>query len=253
MYLYVGFKTSFAFKTILNSEYIVDNVVFGSVGMDLSRPPGGLFIGMIRDNTESIRPSFLSQISLGNSKSAISSIKLDFLNKQLLLSSNSLLSYRKKIDNTSSGSDSDGSSSCSSSDSNSNIISMVDLRKACNSPVYYYACKIKELAVNGCKVSDYENMYVIIDTGTTGCIISDNYESELVRQVEITIDDDASIPVKLKAVATRNDVLVVTSAIFPWISTAQKKDTLIVVAGLFFLKNINEFIVDIDNEKMQLL
>ena len=60
-------------------------IVFPLVGEDVLRPPGGVFMGLIKYKSDDIRPTFLSQTNF-------SSIKLDLPGQILELTSETLIS-----------------------------------------------------------------------------------------------------------------------------------------------------------------
>ena len=99
------------------------NIVFAEVGSDIMLPPGGVFIGLIKNKGlstggESIRPTLLEQMDYN-------SFELDVPKRNLKLSKGSLIPKNSN-----------------------NIIKMVDLRPL-GDPIYHYAVPVKRLEING--------------------------------------------------------------------------------------------------------
>lgn len=176
----------------LSNSYALKSVVFASVGEDIMRPPGGVFVGLIKYKAEDIRPTLLGQMQY-------SSIQFDALNKELILSKKALIK---------------------SAEEKSSAVKMVDLR-ALGDPVYHYAAKVKSLEINGYKIAENSTIYAVFDTGTTGCVLSDDLMNDYetpnpIRSVRIILSGENGNDVIIESGATRDEIFVVTAAKIPW-------------------------------------
>jgi hypothetical protein len=176
----------------LSNSYALKSVVFASVGEDIMRPPGGVFVGLIKYKAEDIRPTLLGQMQY-------SSIQFDALNKELILSKKALIK---------------------SAEEESSAVKMVDLR-ALGDPVYHYAAKVKSLEINGYKIAENSTIYAVFDTGTTGCVLSDDLMNDYetpnpIRTVRIILTGENGNDVIIESGATRDEIFVVTAAKIPW-------------------------------------
>ena len=174
------------------------NVVFGSVGDDIKRRPGGVFCGLIRRRAqETVRPTLLGQL-------AYDSFAFDVSREVLTLSRKPLIAPTE------------------------DAIRIVDLRKY-GSPVQHYAARVKALYINGQRISHGPNLFCIIDTGTTGCVLSDDltfneYTPSPVRSVRVVLQMERGGEVALEAGAgaraanpgSRPLPFVVSTAYVPW-------------------------------------
>lgn len=179
------------------------NIVFGSVGSDILRRPGGVFCGLIKNRAKDIKPSLLGQLQY-------SSFRFDTRNNTLTLSRQGLLRPRP-LDNA---------------------IPMVDLR-ILGSPAQHYAAKVKHLFIDNQEILGRQ-IYAIIDTGTTGCVLSDDityndYTPVPPRRVRVVLATESGSDIQLEAGARtsaargvsgvkpkREPVFVVSSAYVPW-------------------------------------
>ena len=176
----------------LSGGYRQKSVVFANVGEDIMRPPGGVFVGLIKYKAEDIRPTLMGQMQF-------SSIKFDAYNKILTLSKNSLIKAPAEKVST---------------------IPMVDLRKL-GDPVYHYAAKVKSLLINGREIASNSTIYAVFDTGTTGCVLSDDLMNDFetpnpIRNVRIVLTGEEGNDVVIESGATRDEIFVVTAAKIPW-------------------------------------
>jgi len=188
------------------------NVVFGSVGQDAMRRPGGIFCGLVKNNFQGIKPTLLSQLDYN-------SFRLDVEGKTLTLSRTplSLLVGPQKTE------DEEGRVSSPA------YIDMFDLRKL-GAPVQHYAAKVRDLVVNGQRLNCGGNAYAILDSGTTGCVLSDDifyneFTPSLARSVSVTLQTRGGGLVTLSAGAERPgqkgkglsaSPFVVSPAFVPW-------------------------------------
>lgn len=176
----------------LSGSYRQKSVVFANVGEDIMRPPGGVFVGLIKYKAEDIRPTLMGQMQF-------SSIKFDAYNKILTLSKYSLIKAPVEKLTT---------------------IPMVDLRLL-GDPVYHYAAKVKSLLINGREIASNSTIYAVFDTGTTGCVLSDDLMNDYetpnpIRNVRIVLTGEQGNDVVIESGATRDEIFVVTAAKIPW-------------------------------------
>ena len=222
-----------------NNKFVLRNIIFGVVGIDIFRPPGGLFLGLIKYKQDRIRPTFLEQTKF-------SSFQVDTLRNKLILSSKSLIDK-----------------------SNTNIIKIVDLRPL-GCPVYQYAALVKKLKFNDIDLVKFKGpIYGIFDTGSTGCLLSDAIKNDisvpsLIRKVSVTLETLNGEEITLEAKATRDNIFVVSGKNINWfknnnntniftnvfISDEYHKPQIIVLGIEFFNNKI--FTVDIDEGNMLL-
>ena len=111
-------------------------------------------------------------------------------------------------------------------------------------------------------VADNQEMYAVFDTGTTGCIIQDElfFDERFPqppRSVEVVVESDFGQEVKLKAIASKNNLFVVTPSKIPWFNpeTNNKRSKMkfdvdhppprVIVLGLSFLRDT---VLNIDTE-----
>jgi len=117
-------------------------VVRSSVGKGGTQ---AIYLGLAKDRQPRIRPTLLEQTD-------IQSLSFDFVKKRLTLARHPLVG-------------SDG-------------VPLVDLRPL-GAPVAPYACKVHRLIVNGHDVPLQRQCVAVLDTGTTGLVISDElYDSD---------------------------------------------------------------------------
>jgi hypothetical protein len=176
----------------ISNSYNLKSVIFAHVGEDIMRPPGGVFIGLIKYKADDIRPTLLGQMKY-------SSIQFDSLNKELILSRKALIR---------------------STEAKASAIKMFDLRSL-GDPVYHYAAKIKSLEINGVQVARDSTIYAVFDTGTTGCVLSDDLMNDYetpnpIRKVRIILTAENGEEVAIESGATRDEIFVVTAAKIPW-------------------------------------
>jgi hypothetical protein len=181
------------------NNYLLNSVIFAHVGEDIMRPPGGVFFGLIKYKAKDIRPTLLGQMKY-------SSILFDSLNKELILSRNPLIT---------------------STEVKAASIKMVDLRNL-GDPVYHYAAKIKSLELNGREIARDSVIYAVFDTGTTGCVLSDDLMNDYetpnpIRNVRMIITAENGQDVIIESAATREEIFVVTAAKIPWFTKESEK------------------------------
>lgn len=133
---------------------------------------------------------------------------------------------------------------------------------------------VKKLTINNVEVSKFKGpIYAILDTGTTGCLISDAIKNDpsvpsLIRQVSVVLETVQGSDIVLKTKATRDNIFVVSGKNIPWFKSDLSKyvgdilsDILtltdeyhrpqIIVLGISFFDN-KVFTVDIDEGNMLL-
>jgi hypothetical protein len=174
----------------LANSYALESVVFANVGEDIMRPPGGVFVGLIKYKAEDIRPTLMGQMKF-------SSIQFDIDNRELLLSKNALIPAKQPT-----------------------AIKMTDLR-VLGDPVYHYAAQVKSLEINGRQIAANSTIYAVFDTGTTGCVLSDDLMNDYetpnpIRKVRIVLRDEDGEDVYVESGASREEIFVVTAAKIPW-------------------------------------
>ena len=105
-----------------------------------------IYLGLVRDRVPRVRPTLLEQTD-------IESFQFDFPRRRLTLARRPLLRQR-------------------------DAIPLVDLRPL-GAPVAQYACRVERLLVNGAEVPLSRPAVAVLDTGTTGLVLSDSlYESD---------------------------------------------------------------------------
>ena len=226
-------------------------VVFASVGSDILLPPGGVFIGLVKYKEYDIRPTLLGQLDF-------SSLRFDTISETLSLSKVSLLSRTRS----------------------STVIALVDLRPF-GDPVFHYAVKLKRLELNGkpigASVKSNCTIYAIFDTGTTGCVLSDDLMNDWdtpnpVRSVKVVAEAETGDEIFFEQRATRKEIFVVTAGKIEWFKSSQSptlggivtvgednekvskldNSVQVVILGAIFMHN-KVLTIDIDDGRLQLL
>jgi hypothetical protein len=210
------------------------NMIFGSVGTDIFRPPGGCFVGLIKKRTQRIRPTFLEQTDF-------QSFCFDIAKRNLRLSRRPLIPANQK----------------------KNVLPLVDLSSISECPVSNYAVLIKKLEINGKIVASYDTIYCIFDSGTSSCSMSDDLINDEatpnpIRKVRITFMDANGEDVVIEAGASRKDIFIVTAAQIAWFKKPlfnskflEYKRPQIVVAGCSLLQSL-ALTVDIDARRLMI-
>lgn len=227
------------------------NVVFASVGSDILLPPGGVFIGLVKYKEYDIRPTLLGQLDF-------SSLRFDTISETLSLSKVSLLPRTRS--NT--------------------VIALVDLRPF-GDPVFHYAVKLKRLELNGrpigATVKSNCTIYAIFDTGTTGCVLSDDLMNDWdtpnpVRSVKVVAEAETGEEISFEQRATRKEIFVVTAGKIEWFKPVRSpmvgevvtvgednekvskldNSVQVVILGAIFMRN-KVLTIDIDDGRLQLL
>ncbi|KAL1528579.1 hypothetical protein AB1Y20_009920 [Prymnesium parvum] len=168
------FGGEMATSSTLSFAPINFGVVRSSVGKGGTQ---AIYLGLAKDRQPRIRPTFLEQTD-------IQSVSFDFVKERLTLARRPLISG-------------DG-------------IPLVDLRPL-GAPVAPYACKVHRLVVNGQPVQLARSCVAVLDTGTTGLVISDSlYDSpELplpgaaMREIQVDVLTEKGRVVKFKASSRR--------------------------------------------------
>jgi hypothetical protein len=219
----------FSFVNATGSLISPPLIVFGVVSESIMSGPGGVFFGLIRDTESDIRPSFLGQ-------TAVKSFEIDLLSDQkaLKLSTSSLIP--PTID----------------------YIKMTTiLRRRYSDPVTHYTAQAKIVEANGYPLlaaNDGRPIYVIIDTGVTGMVVSrelfdERYAAARQRR-EHNLWGNVTISFK-----TAQGKLMDISATKPLTTpfdpqvTWKKFHGHLIVLGLAFLDN-NRITIDIDDSKL---
>ena len=190
-------------------------VIFASVGYDILLPPGGVFVGLIKEKSKDIRPTLLGQLGYN-------SIRFDTRSNYLTLSKTSLLA-------SPSLSSSSPSSSTTKSTLDQSVIPLIDLRQY-GDPVCHYAVQVRSLEINNKRIGDDNTtIYAIFDTGTSGCVLSDDIVNDYntpnpIRQVGVTLLTEGGGDVYIQAKATRDNLFVVKANKITWFQNKKKRD-----------------------------
>lgn len=88
-------------------------------------------------------------------------------------------------------------------------------------PVQHYTARIKELYINGKRIGEFDTLYAVFDTGTSGCVLQDELFNDPEtpnppRGVSVVLEDEHGGEVFLSACATRRNLFVVTASDIGW-------------------------------------
>ena len=229
-------------KSIKLGNIALNGIIFSLVGEDAFRPPGGVFMGLIKYKSDDIRPTFLSQTNF-------SCIRLNIPERTLELTSRHLINEAQ------------------------NAVNLLDLRRD-GDPVRHYTALIKELYINGMRIGKNKQLYAVFDTGTSGCVLQDDLFNDEgtpnpPREIKVVLESNEGNDVVLSASArSRKNIFVVTASDINWFKyergectrrsnnltckkVANKNDTpWVVVLGCAFLE---DKIVTIDADQNKLL
>lgn len=167
-------------------------VVRSSVGFGGTQ---AIYFGLVRDRQPRVRPTLLEQTD-------VRSLQFDFPRERMILSRHPLLTRREGIP-------------------------LVDLRRL-GAPVAQYACIVNKLIVNDELVELSRPCVAVIDTGTTGLVISDSlYDSDelplsgaAIRTATVVVDTEKGHSVAFHASSRRrNGGDFMDSIDFPFIVT----------------------------------
>ncbi|QDZ17569.1 hypothetical protein HOP50_01g00780 [Chloropicon primus] len=224
-------------------ELRMEDVTFGAsegFGERVGSAPGNFapMFGLVRDVSKGIRPSLLSQ-------TPFTSFTVDFLSSKFTLG-------RAAWDEQGGG------------DVGSRI-PLVDLRPM-GSPAFEYACKVESLVVNGYEVALDRPVFAVIDTGTTGMLVSKRLWDKSLLQlgvaqcaIELQTIDGGNLVVAASTRSCRGDCLLVSTPIdVLWQppedeigdGAAPKFDVIFV--GLAFLTSRGHLSVDLDKNVLSL-
>ena len=222
------------------------NVVFASVGSDILLPPGGVFIGLVKYKESDIRPTLLGQLNY-------SSLRFDTISKTLSLSKFPLLPRKWS----------------------SSVLALVDLRPF-GDPVFHYAVKVKRLELNGKPIGATTansncTIYAIFDTGTTGCVLSDDLMNDWdtpnpVRSVKVVAESETGDEISFEQRATRKNIFVVTAGKIEWFQSSSHAAVVagdervskldnsvqVVILGAIFMRD-KVLTIDIEDGRLQLV
>uniref|UniRef100_A0A7S1NV54 Peptidase A1 domain-containing protein n=1 Tax=Eutreptiella gymnastica TaxID=73025 RepID=A0A7S1NV54_9EUGL len=192
----------------LTSPVAFSKVVYGAFQTYVDK--GGaaqVLFGMVRNRQPDIRTTFMGQTNLR-------SFTLDFRRKLLILSPRSLVATPR------------------------NAVPLVDLRTFWKAPVQQYVCRLDGMVVNGQAVRAPGPIFAIIDTGSTGMFINEEFFFPLQRQARGFSSIDVSIRtaddqlIKLSASRADPQFLVLPTS-FPWLP---RDGTYLLVLGLCFFR-----------------
>jgi len=169
-----------AWTTPSASDAIFEPINFGVVRRYEGRMGGGaIYLGLAKDRGKRMRPTFLEQTD-------IQSLQFDFIRRTLTLARRPMLGPR------------------------ADAIPLVDLRPL-GAPVGAYALAVHRLLCNGKELPLARKAVAIIDTGTTGLVISDSlYDSDemplpgaAVRAMDVEVLTESGRVVTLSAARLR--------------------------------------------------
>jgi hypothetical protein len=150
-------------------------VVRSSVGLGGTQ---AIYLGLVRDRQPRVRPTLLEQTD-------VRALQFDFPREQMILARRPLLARQ-------------------------DAIPLVDLRRL-GAPIAQYACIVSQLIVNGEIVPLSRPCVAVIDTGTTGLVISDSlYDSDelplpgaAIRDISVVALTERGQPVSFYASSRR--------------------------------------------------
>lgn len=221
-----------------------NKLIFGVASDTLMAGPGGIFLGLVRDTDQRIRPSFLGQTN-------VKAFQLDFISNPctLTLSTKSLLSN-------------------SILPTINSYIPLVNDLKQFGDPARHYTAKVSNITVNGhllATSTKKQPIYAIFDTGVTGMVISrDLYDRRYSRAVEnreksfwgfVELSFQTTSISNGKVDRDNNVTMFankpVTTPLGPssWSATKKHREPYVIVVGLSFLNN-TVVTIDIDDEKL---
>ena len=110
------------------------------------------------------------------------------------------------------------------------MIRLIDLRQY-GDPVCHYAVQVRSLEINNRRIGDDNTtIYAIFDTGTSGCVLSDDIVNDYntpnpIRQVGVTLSSEGGgDDVYIQAKATRDNLFVVKANKITWFRNKKKQD-----------------------------
>lgn len=174
-------------------------VVFAAVGYQVMLPPGGVFLGLIKDRCGDIRPTLMEQLQYN-------AFRFDAKNNELTLSRRPLIP--PEVD----------------------AIRLLDLRPL-GDPVYHYAARVKSLQINGVEIGMGTTIFAVFDTGCTGCVLSEDLVTDErtpgpPRRVRVVLETQSGGEQVVETFATKKRMFVVTSSRIPWFRLdSLEKDT----------------------------
>jgi len=224
------------------TSFLFNEVVFGVTSEVSSRVGGSSvgnapFIGLVKERAGWIRPTFLGQTD-------ITSFALDFNNETLTLSRADLIPTFND----------DGSKV-------TGVLKMVDLRELLGAPVFHYAVKVQELWINGGKVRADRPIYVVLDSGTTGCLVDKElfYNTDFSLgtfecHMRIRAEDGSRVTIGSSLRTCQKKCLfLVTPIEVPWQpAPGVEKNAYVIFAGLAFMFNQGSLTIDVDSRRMRL-
>jgi hypothetical protein len=152
-------ELGFLRSDLADEGFIFSTVVFGVLGDELVRRPGGVFLGLVKYRSASIRPTFLGQTDMR-------ALRFDFPRRTLSLSRRALIPPERRRD----------------------AVPLLDLRPL-GDPVMHYAAAAASLSTRlrgrvhppppPLPAERARDVYVVFDTGTTGLALSrELYDAE---------------------------------------------------------------------------
>jgi hypothetical protein len=226
-------KAPFSFVNATGSMMGPSEMIFGVLSESLMDGSGGVFLGLIRDTENRIRPSFLGQTN-------VRALTINL--KDTDIKSLTLFTRFSPVD------------------PQSDYIPLVrDLNRRYGDPVIHYTAKAIAVHVNGnvlVRPTDRTPCYVIFDTGVTGMVVSrelfdnryniavENKERSLWGKVNVSFQTNHGNTVSLEAQKPVTTPL----AQRPW---PKFKNAHLIVLGLAFLDG-HTMVIDMDDQKLQI-
>ena len=227
-------KGEFSFYNATGSMMVSSpKFIFGVANDDILSGTGGLFFGLIKNTDKRIRPSFLGQTEVTSFIVDLRKDEVRNISPSLTLST---VPYLTK---------------------NRDYIPITNYLRKCGDPVQHYVSKLKSIFINGQQLipRDKRPIYAIIDTGTTGMVVSKElYDQRYIEarerrerklwggEVELTFETEMKNTKSIKAVKP------LTTPFDPKPNWKKFKGHVIVV-GLSFLED-QQITIDIDDRRL---
>eukprot|EP00466_Bigelowiella_natans_P008703 jgi/Bigna1/82880/fgenesh1_pg.98_\ len=180
---------------------------------------GAALVGLVKEARRGIRPTLLQQTN-------VKAMRFDFPNNKFSMS-NSPMVPRKE-----------------------DAIKVYDARRI-GSPVKHYITRVENLVINGEKIRSDLPIYAMVDTGTTGLYISDEFfynilrRSKGFRNCRVDVKTERHNLQSLSA-SRPNPHFLVFPVKFPWLDESKAH---LIVLGLAFLEN-GEITFDVDDGRI---
>lgn len=226
-------KGGFSFYNATGSMMVSSpTFIFGVANDDILSGTGGLFFGLIKNTDKRIRPSFLGQTEVTSFIVDLRNDKVRNISPSLTLSTVPYLANR-------------------------DYIPITNYLRKCGDPVQHYVSKLKSIFINGQQLipKDKRPIYAIIDTGTTGMVVSKElYDQRYIEarerrerklwggEVELTFETEMKNTKSIKAVKP-------LTTPFDRKPNWKKFKGHVIVVGLSFLED-QQITIDIDDRRL---